>query len=190
MKKMTTVFQRKRIPNQDVKVDDAPGHTNWVIEGEGIATRKWDGQAVLVQDGKFFARYDAKHGKTPPPDFIPAQPDPDPITGHWPGWRPVVKSDKPINLSIQWWQKNIGDLPDGTYEAVGPLIGTRHGKNPENLDEQILVRHGVDILDVPDRSFKGIKEFLRDKKLEVDIYPFLNEGDSSYETPMSERSYV
>ena len=170
MKKMQTVFQRNRVPNQDVKVHDVEGHTNWVIQGFGIATRKWDGQAVLVQDGKVFARYDAKNGKTPPPDFVPAQPDPDPITGHWPGWRPVVKSDKPINLSIAWWQKNKGELPDGTYEAIGPMIGTRHGKNPENLTEQILVRHGVDILDVPDRSFNGIKEFLRDKNIEGIVF--------------------
>lgn len=42
----------------------------------------------MIRGGRLFKRYDAKHGKIPPPDFEPAQP-PDDVTGHWPGWVPV-----------------------------------------------------------------------------------------------------
>ena len=171
MKKMKTVFQRgERIPGKSVKVQDVVGHTNWVIEGHGIATRKWDGRAVLVEDGNIFVRYDCKAGKTPPTGFIPCEETPDPISGHWPGWVPMQPTDRPVVESIEWWKKNRGALPNGTYESVGPKIGTRHGANPENLSEQILIKHGEDILDVQDRSFNGIKEFLRDKQIEGIVF--------------------
>ena len=175
MKKIKTVFERNRIPGKNVKVHDVGGHTNWVIEGKGFATRKWDGRAVLVQNNEIFVRYDCKAGRKAPDNFLPCEESPDPITGHWPGWVPLQATDRPIVESVAWWKQNRGHLPDGTYEAVGPKIGTRHGANPENLTEQILVRHGEDILDVPDRSFNGIKEFLRDKNIEGIVFYYNGE---------------
>lgn len=170
MKKMSTIFLRERIIGKSTKVYDVTEHTNWVIAGEGYATRKWDGRAVLVENGNIFVRYDAKKGRTPPENFRPCEDNPDVVTGHWPGWIPLASTDRPIHDSINWWRNKHGALPDGTYESVGPLIGTRHGANPENLSEQILIRHGVDVLNVPDRSFNGIKEFLRDKDIEGIVF--------------------
>lgn len=141
----------------------------WVAAGEGVATRKWDGQAVLVQDGAVFKRYDAKKGRTPPEDFVPAQPSADPVSGHWPGWVPVTANDRPILLSVAWGKEHLfggANIPDGTYEAVGPLIGTRHGPNPENLPEQRLVIHAADELHDAPRDYDGLIEYLRDREIE------------------------
>jgi hypothetical protein len=75
MKKIISLFQRNYEGNRKVRDEVTPG-AQWVIDGEGKATRKWDGLAVLVKDGVVFRRYDAKTGRTPPAGFIPAQPSP------------------------------------------------------------------------------------------------------------------
>ncbi len=106
----------------------------WVTQGEGIPTRKWDGTCCLIEAGKFYKRYDAKRGKIPPAGFIPAQ-DPDCSTGHWPGWLPV--GDGPED---RWHREAIERSPkllDGTYELIGPkILG-----NPESATELSLVPH-------------------------------------------------
>ena len=43
----------------------------WVMAGEGVATRKYDGTACAVINGELYKRYDAKQGKEPPPGAIP-----------------------------------------------------------------------------------------------------------------------
>ena len=42
----------------------------WVLEGEGIATVKYDGSCCAIIDGECYKRYDCKKGKTPPEGFI------------------------------------------------------------------------------------------------------------------------
>ena len=87
MRKIISLFQRDYDGDRLVRDEVVPG-AEWVIAGEGTATRKFDGTCCLVRDGRLFKRYDAKQGKTPPAGFEPAQ-DPDEVTGHWPGWMPV-----------------------------------------------------------------------------------------------------
>jgi hypothetical protein len=134
----------------------------WVINGEGIATRKWDGIAILVSGGSAYRRYDAKHGKTPPEGFLPCQ-DPDPVTGHWLGWvRINHMSDKGQDKWI--WEAVFNTFPggytngkDGTYEAIGPRING----NKEKWDIHQLIKHGEsELLHEVIRTFEGIKEFL------------------------------
>ena len=168
MKKIPSLFVRDH--DGDLKVrDEINPPSSWVADGEGTATRKWDGMAVLVRGGDAYKRYDAKTGRTPPPDFMPAQPAPDPVSGHWPGWVPATGSaSRAILESLAWAKIHLfpgGPIPDGTYEAVGPLIGTRHGANPEGLSEQILVVHGADVLDAP-RDFPGLMAFLEHRGIE------------------------
>lgn len=106
----------------------------------------------MVRGGKLFKRYDAKKGKTPPPDFEPAQ-DYDEVTGNMPGWVPVGE-----NPEDQWHMEAFigSDMPDGTYELLGPKIQ----RNPEGYDKHTMVRHGSDVLssDTP-RDFYGLKKF-------------------------------
>lgn len=121
MKKIISLFKRNYDGDSLVRDEVVPG-AEWVLEGEGVATRKWDGTCCMVRDGKLFKRYDAKHGKTPPSDFEPAQ-DPDLTPGHWPAWRPVV--DGPED---NWHREVQGQINgNGTFELRGPKIGG----NPE-----------------------------------------------------------
>lgn len=128
----------------------------WVVDGEGVATRKWDGTAARWADGKLWARYDAKLGKLLPEGFVACQ-DPDPITGHRPGWVPATRPED------KWIREAAGDTSwqDGTYEACGPRIGG----NPENLDKHTLIRHGAAELKAP-RDLAGLLQFFREEDIE------------------------
>lgn len=150
MKKIISLFQRNYDGDRLVRDETVPG-AEWVVAGEGVATRKWDGTACLVRAGVLYKRYDAKRGKTPPPHWEPAQ-DPDPVTGHWPGWVPVGNGPE------DRWHREVAldGVADGTYELIGPKIGG----NAEHVSDYALMRHGnVRYDDVP-RTFEGLKAWL------------------------------
>lgn len=164
MKKIISLFQRNYEGDRLVRDEVVPG-AEWVIAGEGIATEKFDGTCCMIQDGVLYKRYDAKHGKTPPEGFLPAQ-RPDPITGHWPGWL-VVKTDDPADI----WHIEVlpypEDLPDATYELVGPKIQG----NKYDLKKHKLIRHGSIVLpsDIP-RDFEGLKSVLNRYNIEGIVF--------------------
>jgi hypothetical protein len=172
MRKIVSVFQRNYDGDRLVRDEVVPG-SEWVLAGEGVATRKWDGIAIRVLGGRLYKRYDAKAGRTPPADFEPVQPAPDPNTGHWPGWVPAdEKRDWLLFEGVAWGREKLfdGTLPDGTYEVCGPRVGTRHGANPEALVETILVPHGRDVLaDVP-RDFEGMRRYLELNDMEGIVF--------------------
>lgn len=162
MRKTPSVFvcdysKRGETPARD---EVTPG-CEWVLAGEGVATRKWDGSCVLVRGGVLLARYDAKHGKTPPANFEPAQPEADPITGHWPGWVPTDGPQHKWHVHA-FLQSGGAGLPDGTYEAVGPAFQG----NPERLEHNELRRHGGEVHFLVPRTFEGLREYLRGKDIE------------------------
>ena len=70
MKKIPSLFMRNYDGDRRVR-DEIVAGSEWVASGEGVATRKWDGMAVLIKDGEVFKRYDAKFGRLPPPFFTP-----------------------------------------------------------------------------------------------------------------------
>lgn len=153
MKKIISLFQRNYGDGDThgdrlVRDEVVPG-AEWVVAGEGVATRKWDGTCCLVRDGALYKRYDAKHGKTPPPGFEPAQ-EYDPVTGHMPGW--ILVGSGPAD---QWHREApLDGLADGTYELVGPKVQG----NPEHFERHTLIRHGVDVLDAP-RTFDALRDY-------------------------------
>jgi hypothetical protein len=170
MKKISSLFARD--PNNPrILTDIFHPDADWVVAGEGVATRKWDGTAVLVRGGKLFARYDVKHGKAAPPGFEPAQ-DPDPSTGHHPGWVPAERPDDKWIRAAAEAAKAAGQLDDGTYEACGPKIGG----NPEGLIEHRLIRHGRDVLDAVPRDKAGLVEFFRANNIEGVVW-WRRQGD-------------
>lgn len=165
MKKMPCLFVRdftdKRKP---LILPEWMEECLWVRDGEGEASRKWDGTACLVQDGVLFKRYDFKQsvrdkGGSPPEGFIPCQPEPDPITGHHPGWVPVLANDP----QSKWHHFallaaiNLGEgLSNGTYELCGPHFQA----NPEKFMYDVFVPHGVEVVTDAPRTFDGLREFL------------------------------
>jgi hypothetical protein len=143
-----------------VRDEVVPG-AEWVVAGEGVATEKIDGTRCLWQDETLFKRYDAKHGKKPPAGFIPAQ-DPDPVTGHWPGWIRVGGGPED-----RWHREGIASslpLVNGcTYELVGPKVQS----NPYKLDHHKLCFHGgIGFEYPPERTFAAIKFFLERHAIE------------------------
>lgn len=166
MKKIISLFNRNYDGNRLVRNEVVPG-AEWVLHGEGIATTKWDGTACLIQDSKLYKRYDAKAGKKPPTGFIPAQPDPDPVTGHWPGWIAVGNGPEDRWHREAWeegdWAYISSTVKDWTYELVGPKIQG----NPYGLPYHILRAHAEDTIgfEYP-ITFDGIRDFLANYEAE------------------------
>jgi hypothetical protein len=156
VKKIPCVFVRDFLDDHRALARDevTPG-CEWVLAGEGVATRKRDGTAVALLEGGWCKRYDCKRGKVPPAGFVPCQ-EPDPITGHWPGWI-KVDADNPADRWVceAIRSADVGADGPGTYEACGPKIGG----NAEGLERHELFKHGSETCEV-ERSFEGIKNFL------------------------------
>lgn len=158
MKKIPTLFVRKFENHKIVDITDeiTPGCEEAFLYGE--ATIKNDGSCCAIINGVFYKRYDAKKGKKVPDGAIPCC-DPDPVTGHWPHW---VKVD-PNNTSDKWFIKAytklvfpIPILGTYTFEAIGP----RFNGNPYGLNEDFLVKHGSETVEVA-RDFESIKAYLK-----------------------------
>ena len=151
MKKIISLFQRNYEGDRLVRNEVVPG-AEWVLKGEGKATRKFDGTCCMIKDGLIFKRYDCKEGKAPPYGFIPAQ-DPDPITKHWPGWLQC----EPTNPNDRWFLEAFtGKEENGTYELCGPKVQG----DPEHFGKHVLVKHGSVVWNFdPPRDFEGLKKF-------------------------------
>lgn len=165
MKKIPTLFVRDFAGNPSRVLDEVTPGCEWVLAGEGIATVKIDGTACLWRDGKLWGRYDAKRGRSPSASFVPAQPEPDPITGSWPGWVPIEETAF-AKAAAEALPRCLRLLVDGhTYELVGPKING----NPEDLEAHELTPHGIaldDGLGAHPLSFNGIRAFLTDAHIE------------------------
>ncbi|AOQ28935.1 hypothetical protein SEA_WATERFOUL_78 [Mycobacterium phage Waterfoul] len=159
MRKIPSLFQRHYGPGRKQVFNEVTPGCEWVLDGEGVATRKWDGTCVAIIDGTLWKRFDAKHGKTPPAAFKPAQPEADPITGHWPGWVPVGggPEDRWHLEGLAHAAYHYGEVPDGTYELVGPKVNG----NPENVSDHRLIKHGSVLLAGAPREFDLLPFYFR-----------------------------
>ena len=176
MKKIPTLFVREfDDKGKIIRITDqvTPG-LEWVLMGDGVATVKYDGACCAIIDGVFYRRYDAKKGKNPPAGAIPCQPEPDPITGHWPHWLPVSFTDPGDKWFVKAYARNldmglytIGDiLPDGTYEAIG-----KHFQgNPYDRVYDVLIPHGYMKISTFPRDFEGMKWYLMNANIEGVVF--------------------
>ena len=162
MQKIPSLFKRDYEGNRLVYNEVVQG-CEWVLQGQGVATLKIDGTSCLIQDGKLYKRYDAKGGKQPPAGFVAAQ-DPDAVTGHWPGWLPVGDG-----AEDRWHREafeNMGGLPDGTYELVGPKVQG----NPHQLARHELWKHGEQVIEDAPRTFDDLKIWLENHLVEEIVW--------------------
>ncbi len=155
MKKIQSLFQRNYEGDRLVRDEVVPG-SEWVLAGEGVATQKFDGTSCMVREGRLYKRFDCRDLQNPRPDFIPAQ-EPDKTTGHWPGWVPVNPSDPADRYHVEAWERAGGQLPDGTYELVGPKV---QGGVEAWATEHVLVPHGGKVLEDVPRDFEGLRAYL------------------------------
>jgi len=156
MEKIISLFQRNYEGDFLVRNEVTPG-AEWVIEGGGKATRKYNGTCCMVRDGILWKRYQVKPNRVVPAGFEPASPV-DSVTGKQQGWVEVGDG-----AEDKWHREAMrDDLPDGTYELIGPKIQG----NPEGVYTHMLVPHGEQILfDVP-RDYEGIRAYLLAHELE------------------------
>jgi hypothetical protein len=160
MKKISTLF--KKDPNDLGRViDEVNPENEWALT-EGVATRKFDGTAAAIIDGNLYKRYDVKKGRQVPPNAIPCQ-EPDAITGHWPHW---VKCNPDTDKYFYEAFENLDSWEDGTYELCGPKVQG----NPEKFSKHILVRHGIEVMNIPDRTFDAIKSLLSIMEVEGIVF--------------------
>ena len=177
MKKTPSLFERDYEGSRLV-LDQVVEGSEWVPDGEGVATLKVDGTCCKVEAGELYKRHDRKltkaasrrrhkghRGPWRPEDFTPTpqgwepcEPEPNVFTGHWPGWLRV--SDGPED---QWHREAFEgqSLEDGTYELVGPKVQG----NPHGLEGHELWRHG-EVLDEVPRDFAGLKVWFHEHRVE------------------------
>ncbi|MFE3378784.1 hypothetical protein [Streptomyces anulatus] len=158
MQKIPTLFVRNPEDMRRVLRDVTPG-CEWVPDGEGQATRKWDGTCVMLDEhGAWWARREVKPDRTSPTGYRPVQHDE--ITGKTVGWEPMEQS---AFARIHAEAVNtMGHLAAGTYELIGPKIN----RNSDEYTDHVLLRHGwaplsvrTDCATAP-RDFEGLQQWL------------------------------
>lgn len=161
MKKIPTLFKRDFNNNGQIMPEYSDG-TEWVLAGEGKATRKYDGTSCRVLDGKLYKRYELRDGKEAPYGFEPADVK-DPETGKTMGWVEVGNGNED-----KWHREAVGnpdnvDLPDGTYELLGPKVQG----NPDNYNVHTLVKHSdAEVYTDAPTEFEALKQWLSYKDIE------------------------
>lgn len=140
MRKIPTVLRRDPENMARVLLEVTPG-CEWVLAGEGVATRKFDGTCVMLDDnGGWWARREVKPGREAPAWFVELATDE--ATGKTVGWQPIGSSP-----FARWHADAIAahiarggrrtDFHPGTFELCGPKVNG----NPEGFETHVLIRH-------------------------------------------------
>jgi hypothetical protein len=151
--KIPTVFLRDPDDRKRTLPDVNPG-CEWVLAGEGVATRKYDGTCVLLdEDGIWWGRREVRPGRVRPPGYRPVMTDE--VTGKTMGWEPIAQSTYGKYHAEALAAAPAAHRP-GTYELIGPKING----NPESVPAHELVAHDeADKMDAP-RDFAGLRAWL------------------------------
>jgi hypothetical protein len=151
VRKIPTIFIRDPDNPKRVTTEVDPD-CQWVIDGDGIPTEKYDGSACLARSGSFYRRHRLKKEKSAPPGWVHWTFDPEHESGH--GWAPVDHSTVDQYHREAWPDEG---LPDGTYELVGPSLQ----KNPYYLRDHQLWPHGATQLSkASGRTYNAIGDWL------------------------------
>ena len=160
MRKIPTLFIRDPQNMRQVTREIHPD-CQWVVDGEGIATLKYDGVCVMLSpSGNWWARRGVKAGKATPPNFVRVESDD--VTGEVVGWEPIEQSAfaRWHADAVAWRNESYGVLPwiAGTYELVGPKING----NPEKVDghHELRSHSGASRLPGAPRDYDGLAAYL------------------------------
>jgi hypothetical protein len=157
MRKIPTLFQRDWTGDRSRVTRSVTPGCEWVLAGEGQATRKFDGTCCMVRDGILYKRRELRRSETPPSTFEAVGVDEE--TGKTVGWVPV--GDDPED---QYYREAISlGLPSaGTFELIGPKVQG----NPERATRHELVRHGIIPEDDAPRNFDDLSSWLAGRDIE------------------------
>lgn len=157
MRKIPTLFTRDWEGDRRYVLPQVTPGCEWVIAGEGVPTRKFDGTCMMFDGEQWWARREVKEGKSAPAGFVALGTDPE--TGKTIGWEPAEQSSFARHLADAIGY--TGSEP-GTYELVGPKING----NPEQMDCNALVPLGdIEFEDVP-VDFDGLAAWLHSRPWE------------------------
>ncbi len=140
MKKIPTLFKRDEETHR--VINEVNPVCQWVLDGEGTPTRKWDGTCCKIEDGILYKRREVKKDKREPSGFILVEEDQN--TGKKVGWIKVDFDDPENKYHKKAWllvqeNHNSGTIPkNGTYE----LLGSKIQGNPEHMEIYVLLEHG------------------------------------------------
>lgn len=171
MKKISTLYKKNPEDLSRVMPELNP-ENDWVLRGEGVATRKFDGTAAAIIDGEIYKRYDAKPGREIPASAIPCQAA-DEKTGHHPHWLKCDRNKVEDKYFFEAFDA-LKDKQDGTYELCGPKVQ----RNPEKIDNHQLIKHGAQPIELPDLDFESIKAYLSDPKNDIEGIVFHHKTDA------------
>jgi hypothetical protein len=153
MHKIPTLFLRDPANRKRVLPEADPA-CRWVLDGEGVATRKYDGTCVMLdEDGAWWARREVRPGRPTPPHYRPVTTDEN--TGRTMGWEPIGQS-----AYARYHAEALAAAPlergPGTYE----LIGEKVNGNPEGVRGHALVAHAdAEHLGAP-RDLEGLRAYV------------------------------
>lgn len=173
MKKISTLY--KKDPNNLGRViNEINPENKWVFDGDGIATRKYDGTATAIINGEVYKRYDVKKGRQVPDGAIPCQ-EADLITGHHPHWLKCSHDKNEDKYFFEGFNSlaELGKVEDGTYE----LIGEKVQGNPEKIEGHHLVKHGSVILKLNSYHFEDLKNYLSNPLNDIEGIVFHHKRD-------------
>lgn len=177
MKKISTLY--KKDPSDLGRIiNEINPENQWVFEGEAIATRKFDGTSTAIINGELYKRYDVKKGRQIPEGAIPCQ-EADTITGHHPHWLICDVNKQEDKYFFEGLQQTLVNmslpvLPDGTYELVGEKVQN----NPERITGHLLVRHGIETIDLLSLDFEYLKEYLSNPDNDIEGIVFHHKSDN------------
>lgn len=159
MRKIPTVFVRDftEPSNGRYVINEVTPGCEWVLDGEGVPTRKYDGTCVMLDDaGQWWARRTVKPDQSSPLTFVPVETDT--TTGIVVGWTPVKQSAF-VKAHTQAVESHVERRPGvplfapGTYELCGPKVNG----NPEDYTRHMLVRHDdAEVIEDAPRTFHGL----------------------------------
>ncbi|WP_392668110.1 DUF5565 family protein [Streptomyces sp. LN785] len=153
MKKIPTMFVRD-FGSRPAHVLPAvtPG-CEWVLAGEGRATRKYDGTCVMLDGaGEWWARREVRPGRPTPPNYVVVSTDGE--TGKTVGWEPIGQSSFVTFHAEAVRNGYTGNGVAGTFELIGPKING----NPERSGSHLLVQHATaQDVDLAELTFEGIR---------------------------------
>jgi hypothetical protein len=159
MKKIDTIFIRNAHDPKFV-TQEINETCEWVFNGEGTPTIKYDGSACLFKNLTLYRRHRVKENKMVPPGWLHHDFDSKVTSGH--GWAPITNSTAD-QYHLEALNRSHSLVENQTYELMGPTLQ----KNPENLDYHTLYTHGGGEFGLENpRTFQELDEWLSNHAVE------------------------